>query len=96
MTFETQSPDSCQLHDFIVRVMMFIVVLKTPAPGAEYLGFHFSLPCGGGGGREKRKELILALMNVEKARIYVLSVPKCAKTKDSMEKNPEYINSHDF
>lgn len=35
-------------------------------------------------------------MDVEKPRIYVLSVPKCAKTKESMEKNPEYIHSHDF
>lgn len=35
-------------------------------------------------------------MNTEKARIYILSVPKCAKHKESTEKNPEYINSQDF
>lgn len=45
---------------------------------------------------KEKKEFILVLVNVEKARIYVLSVPKCAKSWDSMEKNPQYINSHYF
>lgn len=40
-------------HDFIVWVMMFIVFLKAPVPGAEYLGFHFSLPWEG---KKKKKE----------------------------------------
>lgn len=35
-------------------------------------------------------------MYVEKARIYVLSVPKCTKTKESEKKNLDYINPHDF
>ena len=35
-------------------------------------------------------------MNVEKAIVYILSVPKCAKSKKPMEKDPEYINSNDF
>lgn len=45
------------------------------------------------GGKNK---FIFAPMDVEKARIYVLSVSKCTKTKESMKKNPEYINPPDF
>lgn len=49
-------------HDFIVWVMMFIVFLKAPFPGAEYLGFNFSLPCV----KTKTNKFIQALMNLEK------------------------------
>lgn len=41
-----------------------------------------------------KKKFLFALTDVEKARIYVLSVPKYNKTKE--KKNPEYINPYHF